>query len=451
MNPPTQSKNTTILPVLIALTLGCFALSPVARAVCREGCDNSDTFLGEGALSNTTLPGNSNTAIGAQALFDNTTGGLNTAIGQGALFDNNTGSNNTATGAGALFANQGDNNTANGEGALNENTTGHDNTASGFHALFRNHVGHKNTATGAGALEGTINGITGFRNTATGTDTLFVNTTGFENTATGSGALHDNTSGFRNTAAGTDALFNNTTGLANTAIGHDALYDNTTGIGNTATGFGALSNNSGSNNIALGNGAGLNLTTGDNNIDIGHQGNAGEANTIRIGTQGTQTRTFIAGINGTALRFGVPVHIGTQGTQTGELGTIPSSARFKQNIKPMDKASEAVLALKPVTFHYKKELDPDGIPQFGLVAEEVEKVNPDLVVRDADGKAYTVCYEAVNVMLLNEFLKEHKKVEKLESVVASLAATVKEQATQIQKVSAQLEASKPAPQVVNNP
>jgi Chaperone of endosialidase len=412
MNPLIQSKNTTILPVLIALTLGCFALSPVARAVCREGCDNGNTFLGEDALLNNT--GGINTAIGLQALWKNTTGFLNTAIGQGALSLNTTGSNNTATGNGALFANQGDNNTANGEGALNENITGDDNTATGFHALFRNHVGDNNTATGAGALEGTINGITGSNNTATGTKTLFVNTFGFDNTATGFVALYANTEGFNNTANGVNALSANTTG---------------------------------NNNIAIGRSAGMNLTTGSNNIDIGHQGNAGEANTIRIGTQETHTRTFIAGINGTALRFGVAVRVDA----AGQLGTIPSSARFKQNIKPMDKASEAVLALKPVTFRYKKELDPDGIPQFGLVAEEVEKVNPDLVVRDAEGKPYTVCYETVNVMLLNEFLKEHKKVEKLESVVASLAATVKEQATQIQKVSAQLEASKPAPQVVNNP
>jgi hypothetical protein len=420
MNPLTQSKNTSILPVLIALTLGCFALSPVARAVCREGCDNGNTFLGEDALLNNT--GSSNTAIGSQALWKNTTGFFNTAIGQGALSLNTTGSNNTATGPGALFANQGDNNTAYGEGALNENITGDDNTATGFHALFRNHVGDNNTATGAGALEGTINGITGSNNTATGTDALFVNTFGFDNTATGFVALYANTEGFNNTANGVNALSANTTG---------------------------------NNNIAIGRSAGMNLTTGSNNIDIGHQGNAGEANTIRIGTQETHTRTFIAGISSTVLRASVPVRIGTQGTETGQLGSVPSSARFKQNIKPMDKASEAVLALKPVTFRYKKELDPDGIPQFGLVAEEVEKVNPDLVVRDADGKAYTVCYETVNVMLLNEFLKEHRKVEKLGATIAEqqkeitgLTAALREQTALIQKVSAQLEASKPAPQVV---
>src|SRR5216110_1165756 len=122
---------------------------------------------------------------------------------------------------------------------------------------------------------------------------------------------------------------------------------------------------------------------------------------------------------------------------SGRLGTVASSQRFKDDIKPMDKASEAILALKPVTFHYKKEVDPDGIPQFGLVAEQVEKVDPDLVARDEEGKVYTVRYEAVNAMLLNEFLKEHKafveehrKVDKLEATVAGLVATVKEQAAQ---------------------
>ena len=156
--------------------------------------------------------------------------------------------------------------------------------------------------------------------------------------------------------------------------------------------------------------------------------------------------TFIAGISGAPVMNGVQVMV----SGSGKLGTMLSSARFKEAIKPMDKASEAVLALQPVTFRYKPDLDPDGIPQFGLIAEQVEKVNPHLVARDADGKVNTVRYEAVNAMLLNEFLKEHKKTEKLEATVASLIATVKEQAAQIRKVSAQLEASKPAPQVVLN-
>ncbi len=196
----------------------------------------------------------------------------------------------------------------------------------------------------------------------------------------------------------------------------------------------------------MGSNAGANLTTGSNNIDIGPPGVAGEANTIRIGATTRQTATFIAGINGATVAGGVGVIIDS----SGHLGTVVSSERFKDTIKPMDKASEAILALKPVTFRYKHELDPDGIPQFGLVAEEVEKVNPDLVARDDQGKVYTVRYDAVNVMLLNEFLKEHKKVEELEGIVTSLAATVKEQAAQIQKVSAQFEVNKTAPQIVLN-
>jgi hypothetical protein len=191
---------------------------------------------------------------------------------------------------------------------------------------------------------------------------------------------------------------------------------------------------------------------GSNNIDIGNLGVAGEANTIRIGTQGTQRKAFIGGISATAVS-GTAVMI----SSSGQLGVAPSSVRFKEEIKPMDEASESILALKPVTFRYNKEIDPHCTPQFGLVAEDVEKVNPGLVVRDTDGKPYTVRYDAVNAMLLNEFLKEHTafveeqhKVEKLEATVASLAATVKEQAAQIQRVSAQLEASKPAPQTAQN-
>jgi len=134
----------------------------------------------------------------------------------------------------------------------------------------------------------------------------------------------------------------------------------------------------------------------------------------------------------------------------GQLGTVVSSARFKDQIKPMDKVSEVILALKPVTFHYKKELDPKGIPQFGLVAEEVEKVNPDLVARDDKGKVYTVRYEAVNAMLLNEFLKEHNQVQDLKAIVADQQKQIKALTRGLQKVSDQLELGKPAPQVVGN-
>jgi uncharacterized coiled-coil protein SlyX len=264
-------------------------------------------------------------------------------------------------------------------------------------------------------------------------------------------------------ANGQASLFSNTTGGSNTANGSNALFHNTTGNNNTADGFNALNKNTtGSSNIALGFNAGFNLTIGSNNIDIGNVGVAGESNKIRIGKIGTQNGTFIAGIRGVTVASGVGVIVGS----TGQLGTVVSSERFKDQIKPMDKASEAILALKPVTFRYKHELDPDGIPQFGLVAEQVDKVNPDLVARDADGKPYTVRYEAVNAMLLNEFLKEHKAfleehrtVQALKSTVAKQEATIaqqqkgieaviarlKEQDSKIQKVNDQLELSKSAP------
>jgi len=210
-------------------------------------------------------------------------------------------------------------------------------------------------------------------------------------------------------------------------------------------------NTTGSNNIAVGKNAGVNLTSGSSNIDIGNVGVAGESKIIRIGKQGLQTNTYIAGISGVTVPTGVPVIVDAD----GHLGTTTSSVRFKEDIKPMDTASEAIVRLKPVTFRYKHDLDPVGIPQFGLVAEDVEKVNPDLVARDEQGKPYTVRYEAVNAMLLNEFLKEHRKVEKLESTVAQqhkdFETAVAELKGQIQKVSAQLELSKAAPQVVNNP
>src|SRR6266403_1873396 len=363
-----QLKKTTPL-FLVPFVLACFALSPQARAFCQEGCNpaNFNTFLGEDALINNTT-GVNNTATGLDALFSNTTGTANTANGTLALVSNTTGSNNTANGVNALFS----------------NTEGGFNTANGVQALFSNTTGGLNTANGVSALRS--------------------NTTGNSNTATGAHALFSDTTGFFNTANGDSALFSNNSGFHNTADGFNALAFNTTGSVNTALGFAA----------------GSNLTTGSNNIDIGNPGVAAESNTVRIGTQGTQTATYIAGIYQATVAKGVSVVIDS----TGHLGTKGSSERFKENIKPMDKASEAVLALKPVSFHYKKELDPEGIPQFGLVAEQVEKVNPDLVARDDQGKVYTVRYEAVNAMLLNEFLKEHRTVQELKSTATTQEATI---------------------------
>ena len=340
--------------------------------------------------------------------------------------------------------------TAEGDGALFSLTTGFGNTALGFNALHNHTEGVVNTATGRNAL---LNNTTGSQNTATGGAALLSNTTGEGNAAHGRAALANNTNGNQNAATGWQTLFGNTTGNGNTATGAFALFSNTTGGDNMAHGRAALADNTtGNGNIALGAFAGDNLTTGDLNIDIGSEGVADEANTIRIGTSGDQTRTFITGISGTAVT-GVAVRV----SSSGQLGTAPSSKRFKDEIKPMDKASEAILALKPVSFRYKHDVDPEGTPQFGLVAEEVEKVNPALVARDAQGKVYTVRYEAVNAMLLNEFLKQHRNVQELEATVAqqqkeikALIVSLKEQASQIQKVSAQLEVSKPAPQMVLN-
>jgi hypothetical protein len=394
-----NSISTVVAGLLTALA--CFALSPAAQALLPPPAPDGGYL-------------NGNTAEGDGALFSLTTGDSNTAIGNNALYNNSTGFHNTANGFGALFS----------------NTTGANNTASGLNALASNTTGGSNTANGFAALAN--------------------NTTGDSNTANGFQALIGNTTGDSNTANGFDALFFNKTGFKNTANGVIALWNNTTGFFNTASGFAALANNTtGDSNIALGFEAGSDLTTGDNNIDIGNKGVAGESNTIRIGTVPARgivlTRTFIAGITSVAIT-GSAVHINS----SGQLGVPPSSHRFKDEIKPMDKASEAILALKPVTFHYKKELDPEGIPQFGLVAEDVEKVSPTLITRDADGKPYTVRYEAINAMLLNEFLKEHRKVERLEAALEAVNQRLKEQDAQIQKVSAQLAIGKSAPQMVGN-
>jgi hypothetical protein len=297
---------------------------------------------------------------------------------------------------------------------------GNGNTAEGADALFNLTSGFGNTANGYEAL---FSDRTGSDNTAVGFDALNINTTGDNNVANGFFALATNTTGNNNTVTGVDALSSNNAGNNNTASGFNALFSNTIGNNNTAEGFQALANSTGSNNIALGANAGVNLTGGSNNIDIGARGVAGESNTIRIGALGLQKSAYMQGISGATVASGVTVIVDTK----GHLGTVQSSARFKEAIKPMDKASESVLSLRPVTFHYKRELDPDGIPQFGLVAEQVEKVNPDLVARDENGQVYTVRYEAVNAMLLNEFLKEHHNVEEQEATIAQLKSTAAKQ------------------------
>ncbi len=452
MNSLIQLKTTTLL--VIPMVLACLAFLPRAQAVSPPPDGGYSGF---------------NTAEGVNALLSLGSGTFNTALGFSSLKADTTGSHNTAVGGQALLHNNGSYNTAVGENALVSNTTGSFNMALGQGALASNIGGNGNTAMGFQALHGN----TASGNVAVGYQALNEDALGTRNTANGYQALASNQGGVDNTATGFRALFSNTEDLfnlrghRNTATGSQALFSNRIGRNNTAVGYRALYNNTdGGQNIALGFNAGSNIT-GDLNIDIGNAGVALEQSTIRIGTLGVQSRAFIAGIRGVTTGFANAVNVVID--SAGQLGTLSSSKRFKKEIKSMDQTSEAILALKPVTFHYKS--DSSNTPQFGLIAEEVAKVNPDLVVRDENGEVYTVRYDAVNAMLLNEFLKEHRKVEEQQSKIQKqqgtiselkatvaqqqkgmevLAAQLKEQAAQIQKVSAELETSKPAAQVVNN-
>jgi len=399
----------TIIGLLPSLTFLClFAVGPKAQAVLPppDGCYPNFT-----------------TAEGCNALSLLTTGAANTGVGWYSLFSAGSASYNTGVGAGALALTSidGDSNTAVGTAALLLNTTGTLNTAVGTGALVYNDTGNGNTAIGYNALPN--------------------NTTGTQNIAIGYSAMRDNTTGGLNTAIGLLALINNTEGGNNTAIGRNALQNNETGGANTAIGYRA----------------GLDVT-GDNNVCIGGAiGVAGVDNTTWIANVNTLTQNFSAGVNDYV----------TVRLSDGRLGhtAVVSSRRYKEDIKPLAAASEALYALKPVSFRLKKEYDETQKPGFGLIAEEVEKVDPVLVYHNNKGQAESVRYELVNAMLLNEFLKEHRKVEDQEATIAQLKstdakqeATIAQQQKQIealtaglQKVSEQLGASKPAPQVVNNP
>jgi hypothetical protein len=350
--------------------------------------------VGFQALANATGSGVANNAFGYKALFSNTEGGDNTANGVQALFSNTTGQGNTAIGFGALYS----------------NIDGNSNIAIGVNALFSHVTGDSNNAVGSAALSGDTQGVS---NNAFGDSALSNNTAGSINTAVGDMALANNADGSNNTAVGQQALMNST-GNANTGIGGGALSGNTTGFFNTAVGVNALQNNTtGGNNVVLGAGAGSGVTTASNVICIG----------ANVAGNDVNDSCYIGNIFGDTSSGGTAVFVNSN----GRLGTATSSGRFKEEIKPIDKASEAILSLRPVSFRYKKEIDPTGTAQFGLVAEEVEKVNRDLVVRDPKGKPYTVRYEQVNAMLLNEFLKEHKTVQELKSTVQNQEALIAQQ------------------------
>jgi len=347
-----------------------------------------------------------NTAEGQNALLSLTAGTYNTAVGVFSLLSNQEGQFNTGVGAGTLLTNTAHRNTATGAGALLSNSTGVKNTANGAFALFSNADGNSNTASGESAL--------------------FYNTTGFNNTAIGYNALLSNTTAGDNTAIGTTALFSNTTGEFNIAIGSQALRDNVTGDGNTAIGDSAGFNITGSGNVCIG--AGVN-------------GFAGESNITRIRNVYESVATERA------------VYV----TSDNRIGTLASSRRYKEQIKPMEKASETIHSLRPVSFRYKKEIDPAQPVCFGLIAEEVADVNPNLVTLDCEGKPETVRYEAINAMLLSEFLKQHKafleerhKVEKLEAIISRQQKQIEALAAGLEKVSNQLQMDRPSAQIVDN-
>jgi Chaperone of endosialidase len=420
------------------ILIACRALCPTAHAVSPPP---DGGYAGE------------NTAEGTSALLHLNGGVNNTALGWASLGFNVTGNLNTGVGAGALVFNTADENTAIGAGALLSNTTAFSNTGDGAFALFRNTTGSNNTAVGNRAL---FSNTTGFRNNALGIQALFSHVTGSFNNAVGSLALSSDTSGAYNNAFGDEALFSNMTGIANTAVGDFVLHNNTTGQGNTAIGAGALSTNTaGDDNTAIGGNALQNNTTGSGNMALGLAAGANvttavDVTCINAAGDNVSHSCFIGNVFGVNSGAGAAVSINAG----GQLGTTPSSRRFKEEIKPMEQASEKLYALKPVTFHYKKEIDPSRTSQFGLVAEEVEKVNPDLIVHDKEGKPYSVRYDQVNAMLLNEFLKEHHKLERLkndfESKLAAQQQQIETLTVGLQKVSAQLETSKPAPNVVPN-
>ncbi len=440
MNPPIEFKTTTSpLLIALALALALFGLAPAPKAFGVSpapdgGYPGNNTAEGTNALFSLTS-GINNTAVGANALLKTTDGGYNAAFGSRALENNVHGLFNMAVGTQALF-----------------NNTASANMAVGFRVLFNNTTGNNLTGVGAGAL---FNNTTGDNNTGIGSGVLIANTTGGYNTAVGRQALLRNTSTGLNVAVGDSALasFNGTTAFdgANTALGSVALAAETSGEENTAVGRRALEFlTAGSNNTAVGWRAGDSVLTASGTVCIGSSAaGANDNDTTYIRNVGTTVQPFAAGV----------VDLVTVRLSDNRLGRNGSSQRYKEDIKPMDKASEALYQLKPVTYRYKKDIDPNQNLDYGLVAEDVAKIDPKLAIRDGNGRIESVRYMAIYNMMLNEFIKEHRKVEELQATVAQqqkgmevLAASLKEQAAQIQKVSYQLEVNKPAAQVVlNNP
>jgi len=451
MNPSIKASLSVVLSFVSLPMLN--ALTPAPDG----GYPGGNTAEGQNALLSLAT-GMYNTAVGFLSLQSDTTGNFNTAIGAGALLSN-TAAFNTAAGSGALLSNTtGFRNTGDGAFALFNNTDGAINSAFGAYALFSNTEGTQNTAIGVQAL---YTNTTGQDNTAAGYQALFFNDgdpnnlEGSDNAAFGAYALGNSTTGDSNSAFGWSALGNNTIGFDNTAMGALALSSNTDHHANTAVGTRALQHATGGFNTALGDQAGFNVTTANNVICIGSGGDNTD-NSCFIGNIYSNIQPVI-GIDPDY------VTIASNG-KLGRSNLNGSSRRFKHDIKPMDRASEAIFALKPVSFRYNKEYDATQRPSFGLIAEEVAEIAPDLVGRNKKGEPESVRYEQVNAMLLNEFLKVHKKVQEqtreiqeqkatiseLKDGMETIVARLKEQDLRIRKVTAQTEKGMPTPRVVLN-
>ena len=430
----------------MTIALCWFALSPPLKAVdCPSTCTaaGGNTGLGVNALTsvNPGAGGINNTAVGTNALTADTGGFYNVAVGSGALANNISGNFNMAIGA----------------EALNQNNANF-NLAIGFRVAFQNTIGNHLTGIGAAAMR---NNTTAGFNTAVGADALRENTSTELNVAVGDSALTSfngtaATDG-ANTALGSIALVTLTSGQENVAVGRRALENSTSGSNNTSLGWrsgdGVLT---GDGNTCIGSSTCTNTSSADNVVCIG-QNSAGEnfSNRAYIPNVGQFTQNFVVG----------NVEFVTVRLSDGKLGHTVSSRRYKDDIKPMGDASELIYKLKPVSFRYKKtpEYQGDNL-DYGLIAEDVAEIDPKLAIRDGKGQIESLRYVAIYNMMLNEFLKEHKKVEEQQASIADLKSTValqqkemqvltaqlKEQAAQIQKVSAQVEASKPAPKVVAN-
>jgi hypothetical protein len=399
---------------------------------------NSNAFLG--FAGNSTTTGTGNTGVGSSALSANTTGKGNTALGTSALGASTTANDSAAFGWFALAANTtGAQNHAFGAGALFSNTTGSSNSAFGLATLYDNTTGINNSGFGYAALHANT---TGTQNQGFGYEALFANTTGNGNAAFGTGALYQNTTGGAssttggNSAFGNFALLANTTAGGNSAFGFSALTANTIGANNVAVGSAALASlTGGSGNVAIGTGAGGNLNAAESNdIYIGNSGIAGESNAIRIGYIGTITSAYIAGISGKTSANGVDVLVNA----AGQLGTVKSSLRYKHQVADMGVESDVLMKLRPVAFYYKPELDDTQTRQYGLVAEEVAKVAPELVAFGEDGTPETVRYHFVNAMLLNEVQRQRQRIDEQEKAHQEQSITITQQQAEIQDLAARL-------------